>query len=235
MDSSPRAARQALLLKLAIVVVVVGVAGALILHGVNLGDLLDHLLEKARKAGPLAFFTAMAVLPAFGVPALAFMLPAGPVFAPTLGMPLVLALSLAALTVNMILAYWLARYALRPWLARLITRLGYKLPQVPPGDTTALIVLLRVTPGVPALAQNYLLGLADTPFVKYLLVSCLCAWPHISVYVYFGEELREGRKGLILVGGLLLVAVIAAARLVRHHYHGKANKRARDGGPVTHG
>jgi uncharacterized membrane protein YdjX (TVP38/TMEM64 family) len=226
MDPSHRAARKALLLKLALAVCVVVIAGGLLLRGVKLGPLLDQIVAKVRAAGPVAFFSAMAVLPAFGVPALAFMLPAGPVFAPTLGMPLVLALSLAALTVNMILAYWLARYALRPWLAGLITRLGYKLPQVPAGDTTALIVLLRVTPGVPALAQNYLLGLADTPFGKYLLVSCLCAWPHISVYVYFGEKLGEGNKGLILFGVLLVVAVVAAARIVRHHYHGRSAKPA---------
>jgi uncharacterized membrane protein YdjX (TVP38/TMEM64 family) len=232
MDPSPRAARKALLFKLAFAAGVVVVVGLLLLRGVVLGALLDQIVAKVRAAGPAAFFSAMAVLPAFGVPALAFMLPAGPVFASTLGMPLVLALSLAALTVNMILAYWLARYALRPWLARLITRLGYTLPQVPPGDTTALIVLLRVTPGVPALAQNYLLGLADTPFIKYLLVSCLCAWPHISVYVYFGEKLREGRKGLILIAVLLLVALIAAARLVMHHYRGKSAKPA-VGGPKS--
>jgi uncharacterized membrane protein YdjX (TVP38/TMEM64 family) len=224
MDPSPRAARKALLLKVGLAAGVVAVVGLLSLRGVVLGDLLDQIVAKVREAGPVAFFSAMAVLPAFGVPALAFMLPAGPVFAPSLGMPLVLALALAALTVNMVLAYWLARYALRPWLARLITRLGYQLPQVPPGDTTALIVLLRVTPGVPALAQNYLLGLADTPFGKYLLVSCLCAWPHISVYVYFGEKLREGNRGLILIGVLLVVALVAAARLVRHHYHGKSKR-----------
>ncbi len=224
MDPSPRAARKALLLKVGLAAGVVAGVGLLSLRGVVLGDLLDQIVAKVREAGPVAFFSAMAVLPAFGVPALAFMLPAGPVFAPSLGMPLVLALALAALTVNMVLAYWLARYALRPWLARLITRLGYQLPQVPPGDTTALIVLLRVTPGVPALAQNYLLGLADTPFGKYLLVSCLCAWPHISVYVYFGEKLREGNRGLILIGVLLVVALVAAARLVRHHYHGKSKR-----------
>ena len=71
--------------------------------------------------------------------------------------------SLAAVTVNLLLTYWLARRALRPWLARLLPRLGYALPQVAAADMTDLIVILRVTPGPPFFVQNYLLGLADRP------------------------------------------------------------------------
>ena len=217
MESSPSAARKALLIKLAVVAVVLGAVGLVVLRGVDVHALVDRVLDAVRQAGPAAFFTAMAVLPAFGVPALAFMLPAGPVFGPTLGMPVVIALSLAALTLNMMLSYWLARFALRPWLGRLIARLGYKLPQVPPGDTTSLIVLLRVTPGVPYVAQNYLLGLADAPFGQYLLISCLSSWPHQALWVYFGQQLKDGHGGLILLGVLLMVALVVATRLVRKH------------------
>ena len=226
MEPAHRAARKALLLKLAVAAIVLGGAAVLVLRGVDLRGLLAHLLDDIRSAGPVVFFTAMALLPACGVPSLAFMLPAGPAFGPTLGMPLVIALSIAASTVNLILAYWLSRFALRPLLARLIAQLGYKLPQVPPGDTTALIVLLRVTPGVPFIAQNFLLGLGDTPFRQYLLVSCLCSWPHISLWVYFGKQLEEGHGALILVGVLLLVAFFAATNLVRKHYGRKQAKAA---------
>ena len=224
MEPNPRAARKVLLIKLAVAAVVLGTAGVLLLRGMDVHAELKRLVADITKAGPLASFSAMAILPAFGMPAFPFMFAVLPAFGPTLGIPLAMALALAALTVNMVFTYWLARYALRAWLARVIGRLGYKMPHVPPGDTTALIVLLRVTPGVPAFVQNYLLGLSDTPFLKFLLVSCLCAWPHISAWIYFGEVLGEGKGGLILIGSLLLVAVFAAARLVRHHYGKKAAK-----------
>src|SRR5258705_2504519 len=50
-------------------------------------------------------------------------------------------------------------------------RSGYKLPEVAAGDATDLIVLVRVTPGVPFPVQNYLLGLAQVPVVKYAVRS----------------------------------------------------------------
>jgi uncharacterized membrane protein YdjX (TVP38/TMEM64 family) len=187
--------------------------------------LAGDAVAAAESAGPGVFFGAMALLPAAGVPMLAFMLPAGPAFGPSLGMPAVIGLTWAALAANMALTWWLARRALRPQLERLIARLGHRIPQVPPDDTTALIVLLRVTPGVPFFAQNYLLGLAGVPFGRYLLVSCLAAWPPATAWVYFGDKLKEGRAGLILLSFLLLAAVAAGANLVRHHYGKKQTKQ----------
>jgi hypothetical protein len=92
-----------------------------------------------------------------------FALSAGPLFGEKLGTPAILLLGLAAITFNLIVAYWLARRWLRPPLARLVARLGYTLPAVERGDATDLIVLLRVTPGPPFFVQNYLLGLAEVP------------------------------------------------------------------------
>ncbi len=186
--------------------------------------LVGRAVEAAGRAGPLPFFCALAVLPAFGMPALAFTLTAGPLFGKTLGMPAVLALTLAAMTVNMALAWWLARHALRPQVEGLVTRLGHRIPQVPPGDETALIVLLRVTPGVPFFVQNWLMGLAEIPFGKYMAVSCLTAWPHAAAWVFFGEKLKEGRGALILLAVLLLAATAAGANLARHHYGKKRRK-----------
>ena len=200
-------------------------AGLLVLRWVSVAELKAYAhraIALIQKEGPLPFFSALAILPAVGIPAMAFTLTAGPVFGPEFGMPAVVAMVLAACTVNMLLSYWLARYALRPWLTRLVAWLGYPMPRVPPGDLTALIVLLRVTPGIPFFAQNYLLGVADAPFWKYLIVSCLVSWPHTSAWVIFGRALGQGRSGLILLAVLALIAVTSAAVLVRRHYGAKA-------------
>lgn len=218
MPATPLRDKKILLLKLAVALGLVVVVAALVLGGVDVRGLLQQGLEAIRRAGPLAFFVAMAVLPAVGAPLLAFILPAGKLFGERFGMPVVVAYSLAAITFNMLFTYWLARWALRPPLARLIDRLGYKLPQVASGDATDLAIILRVTQGIPFLVQNYLCGLAEVPFSKYLLVSCLAGWPAQAAYIVFGQALLEGNGRTILIAVGVLAALIAAAHFVRRHY-----------------
>jgi uncharacterized membrane protein YdjX (TVP38/TMEM64 family) len=83
---------------------------------------------------------------------------------------------------------------------------------------TDLIVVLRVTPGVPFFVQNYILGLADAPFGKFLGISCAAAWPYTAAFIVFGDALHHGRAKLIIEGVLVLVALTAATHFVRRHY-----------------
>jgi uncharacterized membrane protein YdjX (TVP38/TMEM64 family) len=214
---------RALLLKLAVVAAVVVVAALLLARGYDLKGLFQQGLGVIRDAGPAVFFTAMALLPAVGAPLLFFSLTAGSVFGPQLGLPLVMVLSLSAIALNMALSYVLASRAFRPLLESLVKRLGYRLPQVDSGDATDLIVLLRVTPGVPFPAQNYLLGLAGVPFVRYLVVSCLIQLPINGAVIFFGEALLHGKGKIALVSLLLLLALMTGAHLVRKHYSAKKN------------
>jgi uncharacterized membrane protein YdjX (TVP38/TMEM64 family) len=216
-EPAPRPNR-ALLLKLAAALVVLLVAAVLVARGVDLKGLVGRGLDLIRGAGPTAFFLGMALLPACGVPQLTFALTAGPAYGEKLGMPLVIGLSCAALTFNLLLTYFLARRALRPLLERLVVRLGYKLPQVESGDATDLIVILRVTPGIPFFVQNYLAGLANVPFGKYVFISCLIAWPLNFAFILFGDALLHGKGRVALVAICLLLALTAATHMVRKHY-----------------
>lgn len=169
-------------------------------------------------AGPAVFFAAMAVLPAFGVPTSPLALAAAPLFASRLGLVTVTLCGLGALTLNLIFTYWLARRWLRPWLTRLLARLGYQLPQVGRDDMTDLIVLLRVTPGVPFFVQNYLLGLADVPFGRYLAISCVVQWSYNTAFIAFGDALSHGNGKRGLFALMLFAALIVGTHLVRKHY-----------------
>ncbi len=212
---------RALLLKLAVAAVVVVAGGVLLARGYNVKELVQQGLDLIRSAGPVTFFLAMLLLPAVGAPLSFFSLTAGSVFGPQLGLPLVMVLSLSAIALNMALSYVLASRAFRPLLESLVKRLGYRLPQVDSGDVTDLIVLLRVTPGVPFPAQNYLLGLAGVPFVRYLVVSCLIQLPINGAVIFFGEALLHGKGKIALVSLLLLLALMTGAHLVRKHYGAK--------------
>jgi uncharacterized membrane protein YdjX (TVP38/TMEM64 family) len=216
-EPAPRSPR-ALLLKLAAAGVVLLVAAVLVARGFDLKALVAQGLDLIRGAGPVVFFLAMALLPAAGVPFLVFMLPVVSLFGPRFGTPLTVVLALAAATANMAFTYVLARWALRPVLTRLVARLGYKIPEVAAVDATDLIVILRVTPGIPFCVQHYLLGLANVPFGKYLLVSCLIVWPVGTGFMLFGDALLHGKGKVALLSLSLLLAVTAAMHLVRKHY-----------------
>jgi uncharacterized membrane protein YdjX (TVP38/TMEM64 family) len=218
MAESPPRPNRALLIKLAVALLFLLVGGVLMARGVNLRAWLDQGLDLVRSAGPVAFFTAMAVLPALGAPILAFSLTVGPAFGEQLGMPAVVVFSLLAIMINIALSYFLARRALRPLLEKLFVRLGYRLPQAKESDATDLIVLLRVTPGLPFPVQNYLLGLAGVPFRKYLVVSCLIVWTLTIAVILAGDALLKGRGQIALIALSLLVAFGAATHLLRKHY-----------------
>jgi uncharacterized membrane protein YdjX (TVP38/TMEM64 family) len=219
-EPAPRPNR-ALLLKLA--VVAVGLLGAAILaaRGLDLKALVAQGLELIRHAGPVVFFGSMALLPALGAPLSPFALTAGSVFAPSLGMPLVIVLALTAVTFNIMFSYYLARRAFRPLLEKLVVRLGYKLPEVAAGDATDLIILVRVTPGLPFPVQNYLLGLAQVPVVKYAVISCAVQWSFNTAFILFGDALLHGQGKLALLGLCGLVALTVGTHLLRKHYGAK--------------
>jgi uncharacterized membrane protein YdjX (TVP38/TMEM64 family) len=216
MTHKPTAAqKKALLIKLAAGTVVMLVGAVLVLRGLDLRALLNDTLALIRELGPWAFFGGMALLPAFGFPLSPFWLGAAPVFAAELGLPLVILLAGAGLLINLVLTYWLARYALRPPLAWLVRRLGYELPEVSAANHVSVSVLLRVTPGPPFFMQGYLLGLAEIPFRIYLIVSWPIAMLFGVVFILFGDSLAQGKGKLALLSLAGLAALGVGFKLLR--------------------
>jgi uncharacterized membrane protein YdjX (TVP38/TMEM64 family) len=175
--------------------------------------LFQAALQAIAAAGPVVFYATMALLPVLPISPFAVM--SGLVFRESLGLPVVLACGLLAMACNMALAYWLARRWLRPPVSRFVTRRGYPLPEIERGDATKLIVLLRLTPGPPFSVQNYLLGLAEVPFGRYLVWSCATQGALFSGLVVFGDALGQGkaRTVMLAVGGV--AAVVIGTRFVR--------------------
>lgn len=219
MSSDPVVAPKKLpIVKLLVVFAVLVVAGALVLRGLDLRALIETGMGWVRSAGPVAFFTAMALAPALAAPVIPFDLAAGPVFGEQLGMPLVVALSVAALTVNMLITYALARRALRPLFEKLMARLGYRLPQMESGDLTDLTIVLRVTPGMPFFVQNYLLGIAGVPFLRYALISTTVIGIYTAGLVLFGDALLHGKAKMAMLAVSLLVVAVVITHWARKHY-----------------
>lgn len=194
------------------------VLAILVLRGVDVRGLLDRGILIIRDFGAPVFFLAMAILPAFGLPMLAFTMTAGEAFEPQLGLPGVIAIALIAIAVNLALGYWVARYALRPVLAGLIKRYGYSVPRVTKENALTVTLLVRLTPGPPYALQACILGLAEVPFRLYLIVSWLAMVPWTLGGVILGKGLLSGKFGMAASGiGVLIVAVILV-QIIRRKY-----------------
>ena len=209
------AVKRKLLIRAGALALVVLVTGALALRGVDVKGLIEHGMAAIRGAGPWVFFGAMALLPVFGAPLMAFTIPAGEAFAGQMTLPGVLAATLAAIAVNLALTFGLAHLAVRPLLERLLRRFGYTVPRVPPANALSIALLLRLTPGPPFFLQGYILSLAGIPFRIYMLVSWCCVLPWAAGAVVLGRGLFNGNFRVAGMGFSVIIAAVAVVHLIR--------------------
>jgi uncharacterized membrane protein YdjX (TVP38/TMEM64 family) len=219
MSSVPAQPKKKLpIVKLAVVGLVLAAGAVLLLRGVDLRALATWFMETIRSVGPVAFFAGMAILPAFGAPMTAFTIPAGEAFAPSLGMPAVIAIALVMVAINMALGYWLARYALRPLLTRLVTRYGYEVPRVTAENALSILLVVRLTPGPPYALQCFVLGIAEVPFRLYMIVSWLALLPWAVGAIILGQGLFNGKIGTVMIGIMVLVVASIGFQWLRRKY-----------------
>ncbi|MGL4401746.1 MAG: TVP38/TMEM64 family protein [Luteolibacter sp.] len=142
--------------------------------GVDLGvlkevwtQLNDYLVEK-----PGVLFLALVFLPGLPIPMSALFFTAGVVWRED---PLMaVSLSMLATTLNLTWTYWLAAGPARRLVEKLLASSSIRIPDLPRGDHFRLILVLKLTPGIPFFFQNYLLGFLRAPFMIYLPMSILC-------------------------------------------------------------
>jgi uncharacterized membrane protein YdjX (TVP38/TMEM64 family) len=204
--------------------VALGVGWLWLEWGTELRAGIEAVMEVLRTAGPWVFFTAMAVLPLFGFPLAPFTLAAGPVFGPQLGVGVVIAYAVAAVAVNVTLAYWIAGRTLRPVVEWALRKAGRNLPVWPAKSHWELALALRVIPGTPFFVQSYLLALARVPLGTYLLVSIGVPTAYIAATILTGDALGRGDRRTLLIGGVLC----AAAGWAMHEVRLRLTKRFRD-------
>ena len=148
-------------------------------------------------------FASIALLPLLGVPVSPLWVASGAL----LGVSAGLAVALLGLVCNLAIAYWIAHYGLRSFITDWLHRRGWSLPAVRSITSVKLTLLVRVTPGLPLFAQNYLLGIAGIPFRSYLWVSMAVQGAYAAAFVVFGEAALSGQVGMLITALLLLAAM----------------------------
>jgi uncharacterized membrane protein YdjX (TVP38/TMEM64 family) len=181
----------------------------------GLTPVYERARDLVRSAGPVPFFTAMALLPAVGAPISLFTFPAAAAFAASMGTLAVVGCAILAVTVNAALSYWLAARALRPLAERLVKRAGHEMPEMPRGAEWEMIVLVRIIPGPPLFMQSYLLGLARAPFQPYMIVSVLVSGAYTALTIVAVDGVRRGDPWTLAAAGVVLVAVALTVHRMR--------------------
>ena len=157
---------------------------------------------------PWALFVALVVLPGLPVPTSLLLLTAGVVWRER---PLMACLlCLLALALNFSWTYWLAAGPARRVVEKMLAATAIQIPELPRGDHLKLILVMRLTPGIPLFFQNYLLGFLRAPFRLYLPISLLCTGVIGCGVVLSGAGLADGKLkwaitgvSLIVLGGVL--------------------------------
>lgn len=162
---------------------------------------------------PSVFFWALVILPGLPIPTSALQFTAGVVWRETPVMACLLCL--LAMVLNLTWTYWLAAGPARRLVEKLLAVTSIRIPQLPRGDHLKLILVLKLTPGIPFFIQNYLLGFLRAPFHLFLPISILCNGIVGIGVVLGGVGLADGRLMPALTGVSLVAAGIVLTQLVR--------------------
>jgi uncharacterized membrane protein YdjX (TVP38/TMEM64 family) len=194
----------------------------LILAGLLAGSAIalyyrDRISVEALTAGvgrlgwlaPLVFIAAYSVATVFFLPGVLFTLAGGVLFGPWFGT----LYSLTGATIGASLAFLVARYLARDWVAQ---RAGRRLRQLIDGvdaEGWRFVAFVRLVPLFPFNLLNYALGLTRIPLTHYVLTSFLFMAPGGAAYTYLGYAGREAAagSGATVVHKLLLALAVVAS------------------------
>lgn len=171
------------------------------------------LVEDFLKLRPWLLFAALVILPALPIPTSALLILAGTVWRERPVMAC--AICLLALALNISWTYWLAAHLGRSAMVKLLSFLGFSVPDLPRKNDLRLILLVRLTPGFPFFVQNYLLGLLRVPFRLYLLVSLSCSGIISLGVVLSAAGVADGNLLPVLTGVALIVVGLVVVQWIK--------------------
>jgi uncharacterized membrane protein YdjX (TVP38/TMEM64 family) len=170
-------------------------------------------------AGTVLFITAGFLLM---LPASLLMMLAGFLFGLAKGLLLIWTAGLIASSA----AFWIARYAARPWIERRVRQRGLfqAIDRAIRRKGLLVVFLSRIVMLLPFPALNYTLGLTAVRFRDYVVGSNLGMLPPYFLFVYLGTTVSNVtaflngtvalQDGDLLVGAAALAAILAMVALI---------------------
>ena len=154
-------------------------------------------------------FVSLAILPGFILPCAPLLILAG-IWGTESGIAYACLYSALALIINLIWTYWFAYGPGSKLVNKIFKKFGHQIPELPSKNLIQWATILRLTPGVPFIFSNYILGLLKMPFLVSVPIITItdCGFILASAGIFGG-----GWK--YIWGGIsLLIVIIVAGRLL---------------------
>lgn len=165
----------------------------------------------AVQAWPIAWFLlALVLAPLIGLPASPLFVALGLRLPPA---PALLAAA-PAIALNLILSFLLGRTLLRKTVRIIFQKLGYTLPDPAGRNDWEIVLLCRITPGIPVFAGNYLLPLVVASFRTYFIISLAVQFVFAMGFIALGQSMNTGAVGWLVIGVCLLAALTLLVRML---------------------
>ena len=193
-----------------LVLLVVGIAVAIVYRGYFDAAALEAWVKEAGSAGPIVFMLIYIIGTVFFLPGSVLTLAGGALFGPVLGT----FYNLTAATIGAMISFLAARYLAQDWVEQKTGGRLKQLKQGVEGEGWKFVAFVRLVPLFPFNLLNYALGLTRIKFSHYSLATYLFMLPGAIAYTYLGYAGREaiaGGAGLIqkIMLALALLAIVS--------------------------
>lgn len=174
-------------------------------------QLMQDLQAWLNEAPSLVLWLALALLPLAGVPVAPLWIMAGVRWGPGWGM----VGGVSAFLATVSLSHLLARRLMEPVLRCLLRKWWDRFPTLRESKGWMLILVCRMTPGLPFAVQNYLLPLAGVALPRNLLLTVLITTLQLAAFIFLGGALFEGRWEVVTGALVVLVLVGLLFKVLR--------------------
>jgi uncharacterized membrane protein YdjX (TVP38/TMEM64 family) len=110
--------------------------------------------------------------------------------------------------------FFLGAGPLRGLVEKQLERKNYDLPSLSRTNALRLTLIVRLTPALPFLFQNYFLGFMRVPFRTFILVSASVHTMYAVGFVIFGGSIFQGKAGVAVIALMVIVVAILLARML---------------------
>lgn len=179
-----------------LLLLVAGIAAAIIYRDQFDANALESWVKNAGSAGPIVFMLIYVIGTVFFLPGAVLTLAGGALFGPVFGA----FYNLTAATIGAMISFLAARYLAHDWVEKKAGGRMKQLKQGVEGEGWKFVAFTRLVPLFPFNVLNYALGLTKIKFSHYSIATYIFMLPGAIAYTYLGYVGREavaGGDGLI--------------------------------------
>ena len=174
-----------------LLLLVVGIAAAIIYRDQFDASALESWVNDAGSAGPIVFMLIYIIGTVFFLPGSVLTLAGGALFGPVYGT----FYNLTGATIGAMISFIAARYLAHDWVDKKTGGRMKQLKQGVEGEGWKFVAFVRLVPLFPFNLLNYALGLTKIKFSHYSIATYVFMLPGAFAYTYLGYAGREAIAG----------------------------------------